>query len=280
MSDWESPQRLWSLLDMLKRYGALFYELGRVISLGRRDAVDDLGKYGPNTSLPEQMCTEGAQAMRDMLNRDIAERGTQKTPFSVLTSVADQMERFAQAYEKGMTFGDFDYHTRALEDRFRDELDRHWLFWVDQDKAELYRANDHFGPWVTSRFPDAIDDIEEAAKCLALDRATACVMHLVRVMEVGLKAIAEPLGIPYAPSWESYLKQITTKIGLPYDKKDPQWRGQEPFFRDVSGDLVAIKQAWRNPSMHVVRKYSPDEAGEVYVAVRRFMQRLATGLPL
>jgi hypothetical protein len=53
-------------------------------------------------------------------------------------------------------------------------------------------------------------DIEEAGKCLAFDRGTATVMHLMRVLEVGLKALAKVLQIAYAPSWDSYIKKINT----------------------------------------------------------------------
>jgi hypothetical protein len=49
--------------------------------------------------------------------------------------------------------------------------------------------------------------------------------------------------------------------------------------RDVSGDLLTVKQAFRNPTMHVDRKYGPEEAEEIYKAVRRFMERLAVELP-
>ena len=45
---------------------------------------------------------------------------------------------------------------------------------------------------------------------------------------------------------------------------------------DVMGDLQAVKLAWRNPTMHIVKKYSEDEASRIFDAVRGFMQRLAS----
>jgi hypothetical protein len=103
-------------------------------------------------------------------------------------------------------------------------------------------------------------------------------MHLTRVLEVGLKSLAAPLDIRYAPSWESYLKQIRTKIDAEHKSKSIDWKRDEPFFRDVSGDLMTIKQAWRNPTMHVVRRYSIEEAELIYKAVRAFMQHLSERL--
>ena len=58
-----------------------------------------------------------------------------------------------------------------------------------------------------------------------------------------------------------------------------KWKRDEAFYRDIAGDLQAIKIAWRNPTMHVVRRYSPDEAEEIYRAVRGFLKRLADRLP-
>jgi hypothetical protein len=54
---------------------------------------------------------------------------------------------------------------------------------------------------------------------------------------------------------------------------------REKFFRDASGDLISVKQAWRNPSMHIDRRYTPEEAQEVFKAVRTFMRKLAQDLP-
>ncbi|HVA67886.1 MAG TPA: hypothetical protein VNF45_01145 [Candidatus Binataceae bacterium] len=63
---------------------------------------------------------------------------------------------------------------------------------------------------VNERFSDAIYDMQEAANCLALGRATACVFHLMRVLEVGLSALANELKIPW-PShndWQGVINAI------------------------------------------------------------------------
>lgn len=166
-----------------------------------------------------------------------------------------------------------------LRSRIEDHLRNRLFFFIAPGKVAYYENKQLFGKEVADRFPNAIDDIEGAGKCLAFGQGTATVLHLMRVMEVGLKALAKPLGIPYAPSWESYLTQIQSKIAARHNTKSRKWKKQEPFFRDVSGDLISIKQAWRNPTMHVVRKYSTDEAEEIFRAVRTLMQHIANNLP-
>ena len=165
-----------------------------------------------------------------------------------------------------------------LRGRILDQLDSRYFLFVPLKSLDYYIKADLFGADVPIKFPNAIDDIEEAGKCLALDRGTAAVMHLMRVMECGLKGLALLLGIPYAPSWESYLKQIQAKIS-DHQSKDAEWKRDEVFYRDISGDLMTIKQAWRNPTMHVGRKYSAEEAEEIFRSVRTLMKHLATKIP-
>jgi hypothetical protein len=167
----------------------------------------------------------------------------------------------------------------ALSDlrlRLTDELNEREFLYVPPERVGFYKEQMLFGQDVNDRFPSAIDDIEGAGKCLALGEGTACVLHCMRVMEVGLRALAGSLGVPYAPSWESYLGQIAARIGAKRKTKGVKWRRDEKFYAGISGDLMTVKQAWRNPTMHVGRKYSIDEAEEIFIAVRRFMKVLAT----
>src|SRR5207244_620669 len=102
--------------------------------------------------------------------------------------------------------------------------------------------------------------------------------HLMRVMEVGLRVTAKALGVEYAPSWESYLRQMHPLIEANWQDKPDRWRGEEVFFKDVYTYLHGVKRSWRNPTMHVKENYSPDVAKEIFDAVRGFMKHLATKL--
>jgi hypothetical protein len=211
---------------------------------------------------------------------DLARKYEELSGVEYLPGFNAQLKRIAAFYRSGGTQAEYQFMARALKERIEDDLEKVWFFRLSNGAEALYTNSQPFGSEVNDAFPGAIDDIEGAAKCLALEQGTATVLHLMRVMEVGLRALAKALGIPYAPSWESYLLQISTKIAAKHKTKGVKWKRDEPFFRDVSGDLITIKQAFRNPTMHVGRKYSPDEAREIYHAVCIFMQRLATRLSL
>jgi hypothetical protein len=167
---------------------------------------------------------------------------------------------------------------RSLHERFMDDVGRCHVFAVDEREADLLNDQQPFGAPVFDAFPSATFDIEEAAKCLALDRSTGAVFHMMRVVEIGLKATANALGIPYAPSWESYLRQIKPKLEEDWDRKAPEWRAEEPFFRDAYTHLHAVKLSWRNPTMHVVKTYTPEMADDIWSAVKGFMRHLSTKL--
>jgi hypothetical protein len=128
-----------------------------------------------------------------------------------------------------MELGDLSYEDLAqllgeLKDRIEDELGHQLCFIVPRDKARLFETPQLFGPDVAESFPSAAIDIEEAGKCLAYQRGTASVFHLMRVMEAGLKAVSAALGIPYAPSWESHLKQIQSQLDQDWRKKSRKWK--------------------------------------------------------
>ena len=134
-------------------------------------------------------------------------------------------------------------------------------------------------------------ELEEAGKCLAVDRATASVFHLMRIMEIGIHAFAKCLGIPdpSKPSeknWGYILKHVWDDgIVQKWPTTAARMIGDGALFENLYASLDAVKNPWRNGTMHVERKYTEEEARHVFDAVRGFMMRLAermdeNGLPI
>ncbi|MDB5715741.1 MAG: hypothetical protein JWO15_3138 [Sphingomonadales bacterium] len=162
-----------------------------------------------------------------------------------------------------------------LQHRMFEELQNHYYYPVTSHYTAMYANEKPFGEQVYLAFPSARLDIKNAVKCGVLGQSTAAVFHLMRVMEVGLKVLGREADIPYAPSWESYLAQFNKKFIIKHSEKTNAWRRKEPVMRELCGDILAIKTAWRNPTMHVAREYSVEEALQVYTAVSIFMEHLA-----
>lgn len=73
-------------------------------------------------------------------------------------------------------------------------LNHRKFFEPEPQYARYFENPKLFGEQVFAAFPSATDDITEAGTCLAFERATACVMHLMRACEVALRALASSVG--------------------------------------------------------------------------------------
>lgn len=168
--------------------------------------------------------------------------------------------------------------------RMHDELSLNVVLLVPKSRVEFYRGRNLFGESVSKNFPSAILDIEEAAKCYALGRNTGCVFHLMRVMEVGLRALGaslndERLDPRRNPSWDAILKKCDEEMSQRHlSERSKEWRENDQFFSGATATLRSVKDAWRNPTMHVEQTYDEETALDVWNAVRGFMRHLATKL--
>jgi HEPN domain-containing protein len=202
-----------------------------------------------------------------------------------LSGVKSQVERIVNI----VTIGPVSHRTIrrslvALNERIYDALSESMCLQIPPNKAEFYESKHLFGEEVSNNFPSANYDIEEAGKCYAAGRYTACVFHLMRVMEIGVKAVASGLGIltkvrSAQPSWGEVLRLTNDEIQANNKSGAPSWTPEKRgFFENVQADLMTVKNAWRNTTMHVENSYDEERAEDVYNAVKGFMRHLAKHL--
>jgi hypothetical protein len=166
----------------------------------------------------------------------------------------------------------------CLDRLIRWAMENHLFFSISPGEAQLYKQDEPpFGQEVQNSFPSASFDVAEAGKCLALGRGTACVMHLGRAVECGLKVLASELKLPPRNDWGKHLTDIEAELTARYKAAGAR-TPDELFFAEAAAQIGHIKHAWRNPTMHVDRTYTEDEAKGILQAVRSFMQQLATKL--
>jgi hypothetical protein len=90
-----------------------------------------------------------------------------------------------------------------------------------------------------------------------LSRGTACVMHLMRTMEVGLKALGKAIGVGLQNDWGAYIREIEKELAARVKaagKRTPD----VAFYSEIVAKFDHVKTAWRNPTMHVEKLYSPE----------------------
>jgi hypothetical protein len=170
--------------------------------------------------------------------------------------------------------------------RIKDEMGLRLLLVIPAQSASNYeQLKPLFGEEVLNKFPAIQFDLSESGKCLALGRGTAVVFHLMRIVEVGLGAFHSCFGIQVTlegndRSLGSILNRIRTEI----NSRGKNWVEKDQF-QEIFALLNATKDAWRNPTMHIEKKYTEEEAEIIFFAVRSLMKRLASrmdenGLPL
>lgn len=157
------------------------------------------------------------------------------------------------------------------------ELDGRKFYGPLRRYEQYYEQPKLFGDQVFSNFPSANNDIFEAGACLALERGTACVMHLMRICEVGLKALAATLQLTPQGDWGAYFREIDTALNARI-KASGKRTSDEQFYAEARITLDGVRMAWRNATMHVENNYSPERAEEILIAVRGLMRHLATKL--
>jgi hypothetical protein len=151
------------------------------------------------------------------------------------------------------------------------EMEDRLFMFVPPERAECFDKPELLSQSVLAKFPALQFDIVEAGNCYASGRGTACVFHLMRIMETGVQEFGKKLNVSLVneKNWQNILDEINKAIkALP---KGPS----ATEMSQVSANLYAVKLAWRNEVMHPKDTYTLEEADSLIRQVRIFMQQLA-----
>ena len=266
------PYGLWSLWDMLRFHAHKFVKALNL--LGQLDGVlkDD----------PEFVFKETASVRRDFLARQVQQLMEQLLELQLPVSLkkAEQV-RFILADaivcddKRSVTASLLNSHIGELRERIKDELESKAIYYLPANVEFLEAKTPLFGAEVDTRFRSAAYDIEEAGKCLALSRATACVMHLMRATEVALKALGTTVSVGQQNDWGAYIREIGKELSAraaSAGRRTPD----EAFYSEAASSFDHVRRAWRNPTMHIEKVYTLEQAADIFEATRSFMRHLAT----
>ena len=168
---------------------------------------------------------------------------------------------------------------------FRSKLERdlneRFFLYLNEEEAGQFQSDQPFGPLIASVFLSKDEDLREASKCLALGRYTACVFHLMRVMEAAVQAFGKKLGVNLvktAPgkqvtelTWHQILDALNPKLKAMSQNTVKQKRLHEKY-ASVQSYLYGVKDAWRNPTMHPrLEGYNELQAKDIMSHVRSFL---------
>ena len=277
---WQAePQRLWSLLDMLRFYAASFLAAWNNMKVMESEipvmALQDNADFEPDVDWAEIQ-----QRLRKTL-ADLAE-ACDKLPVS--KTVVRQIERGSKEVQLGNDVLNHSTLTRLVDIRMNlvHELsDHYYLVIPNQRRGYYHNGGSTFGTVVENAFPDATDDIKAAHRCFALDEWTACVFHLMRGLELALHKWATELGVDQfsaieLENWKNILDAAERRIKAIEQQPKSAAKDQElTYYGETIGHFRAIKDAWRNHVAHARATYDEQRTITIVNHVREFMTLLA-----
>jgi len=169
----------------------------------------------------------------------------------------------------------------ALRDAITTELKEYKFYQYPKNKGQkLYAWKEE---WYDSliAFKGIEFDVFSATDCYALGHYTACVFHLMRVLEHGLRALAINLGLTFnIQQWQNIIDEIEAEI-TKQRKTLPRGVSKNErlqFLSEAAKEFFYFKNGWRNYVSHNRAIYDEHQALAAIDHVRTFMNHLAAQL--
>jgi hypothetical protein len=173
----------------------------------------------------------------------------------------------------------------ALYDAIIDDIGTERFYHYRKDKSlVLLRISSEWNATLSNcAFPSLKKEIEEGVDCYALEHNNASIFHMMRVAEIGMRALARErqVNFPRHPlewaDWQTILDETEKKArsataGM---ARGPKKDAMQAFYNGAIGQLHGFKDTYRNVIMHVRRSYDELESLRAINQVRDFMNGLS-----
>lgn len=256
-------------------FGAMYHKLGSVKILeGHAETLKGLNDEAKN----EAHIVYSIEALRELSTYCAEIELTEAVKY--IEDAVDTLERPVWRNIQRLAF-----EMGAVLKIVENESRGRWVYYIKRQKSDTQRSEGVQWEPIKEKFRSAEKDIDSARMCFAVDENTACVFHLMRVAEIGLRALARErhVKIPKKPlEWAAW-QEILTHLGKKVDeigrrKPGPTKDAALIFYQGCLGEFGAFKDTYRNVVMHVRKTYDEHEAASALLHVREFMVRLSARL--
>jgi pimeloyl-ACP methyl ester carboxylesterase len=171
----------------------------------------------------------------------------------------------------------------AIERLATKELEGRVFLYVPDEDAKFFPTKTKpfaFGEDVADKFPSSTFDANSAAIRLATSQSTAAAFHLMRVLEIGLRVLADRFNVPSdRQNWQNIIEGIEKAVrDIPKDSKRPaDSKEQQEFFLRRQCNSFSSKMV-AELCGHALDKCTEEEARLILNSVCTFMQKLAMQL--
>ena len=177
-----------------------------------------------------------------------------------------------------MTYQELDYELKVLRGSIQFDLDSKHVYIVETEKQK-YNTKDFI---LETRglsgfyFPSVRRDATQSMLAYVRGLNTACVFHLMRITEVGLRALGRRMHVRLSRKrqlewgqWNEILIEMRKKTDILANRKASNARDELlEFYRGSIGEFEGYKDAYRNFVMHMREKIEYDD-GEAQSLIGR-----------
>lgn len=267
-----APHGLVSLWDMINCYISPLCALCSQLMLEQIARDDGFARPGPDEPISdaEERRISGWLQVATCAANDFE-----------LNAVHDRIAIIRRNLKTAMSQRDLATELRVLRETIDNCLRWQCIYRYPLGKSDfLKKWKDDWGP-VPKSFPSAEGDIVAGVDLWALGHSTASVFHFMRVLEHGLRALANEFGRNFdVHNWQVIIDQIEAEIralgktlpaGIPKSER-------LQFLSEAAKEFVYFKDGWRNYVSHNRATYDEHQARSVLEHVRSFMTDLTARL--
>lgn len=206
----------------------------------------------------------------------------------LLTRADDRLGRVLTAVQRGESWAQIAQELKVLAEAIDDDIKYEYFYHYPRNKGLLLARVP--GDWAAAltAFPSAQKDIEAGVDCYALGHNTACVFHMMRAAEAGLRAIARERGVRTVRrrtplewgTWGDVFTAIETALeGIKQATAGPKKDGALAFYNSALSDLRALQDLYRDRTVHLrAEGYDDGQAQSAMTRVRHLLGTLAMRL--
>jgi hypothetical protein len=275
---WErSPDRLWSLWEMIKVALAEYLNIGMHIQNSRHAyMLDEAVKGAGIVGTIIESVTLNQDQKKDVGDTLVALRKICKnlnlvTSYNLLVSLDNQIPETSREYN---------VYIQAIYAELKSKLFLH----VPSSRSKWYEWDDILSDETKTAFPSAYNEIREAGNCFATARYTASVFHSMRAAEIGLRSLGKALNIEFPfpielADWQNIIEKVEVEIKkMSQLPKSTQRDKDQQFYSEAAVHFRYFKDAWRIRVSHVRETYDEAQAYGVLNHACEFSDVLAARL--
>jgi hypothetical protein len=273
---WESAGKLWSLWDMLRVKAEHYVEAAHNLAV-MQEVSRRLSEIRPGAKVTAEEFQHTPLAGNLVALRSECEA----LQLRLTTKHIDRCLNLPALTSEQVVIFAGEIYTR-----FRDELAAQFVYSIRAERSECYEEPLKGWATVTERFGCSFD-VEEARKCIALERYTAAAFHLLKVVEIAVHELQiflqAPDVKPHFGSVLARLDDLTQKTK--YEHVPPHLQPYVHFMKDMVTQLHEVKDSWRDKVSDVdarivpIDTFTEELVKDLHDATLQLMKRLKDGLP-